>query len=156
MASWQDVSSAAPQLAERVQTRFEMDGHAILATLRHDGSPRLTGIEISFVLDDLWLGMMPDSLKALDLMRDPRCALHSITHGKNVIDGDAKLGAVAVVESDATRVQAFATAAQVPEGLPMTLFRLEVQDLSFLEPAGDHLVISSWRRGEAVREQKRY
>jgi hypothetical protein len=156
MASWHDVHSAAPDLAHRVQTRFELDGHAVLATLRRDGSPRLTGIEMSFVLGELWLGMMPDSLKALDLVRDRRCALHSTTHGKNVIDGDAKLGAQAVLESDPTRIQAYVMAASVPEGLPLTLFRLEVEDLSFLEPAGDHLVITSWRPGEAVREQKRY
>jgi hypothetical protein len=133
-----------------------MDGHAILATLRPDGSPRLTGIEMSFVLGELWLGMMPDSLKSVDLHRDGRCALHCITHGKNVVDGDAKLGAVAVHEADPRRVQMFAEAIKAPEGLPMTLFRLDVRDMSFLQPAGDHLLITSWREGGVVREQKRY
>ena len=156
MSSWHQVRSAAPELAVRVQTRFEMDGHAILGTLRIDGSPRLTGIELSFVLGELWLGMMPDSLKALDLLRDGRCALHCITHGKDVADGDAKLGAVAVHEADPARVEEFAAAIKVPAGLPMTLFRLDVGELSFLAPAGDHLVITSWREGEQVREQKRY
>jgi hypothetical protein len=156
MSSWHATRTAAPELADRVQARFEMDGHAILGTLRLDGSPRLTGIEMSFVLGELWLGMMPDSLKALDLLRDGRCALHCITHGKDVVDGDAKLGATAVHEADPNRVQEFADSIKVPEGLPMTLFRLDVHELSFLAPAGDHLLITSWREGEAVREQKRY
>lgn len=156
MATWKEVRALAPDLAAQVQARFEADGHAILGTLRADGSPRLSGIEMSFVLDELWLGMMPDSLKDLDLRRDGRCALHCVTHGKDVIDGDAKLGAVAVRETDPSRVAAYAAALNAPEGMPMSAFRLDVVDMSFLVPAGDHLLITSWRAGEPVRERKRY
>jgi len=156
MTAWQDLRRLIPELADRVQSRFEMDGHAILATLRPDGSPRLSGIEVSFVLGELWLGMMPNSWKALDLVRDPRCALHCITHGKDVVDGDAKLGANAVLEVDEDRVRAFAETIGALELLPMTLFRLDVQDMSILQPAGDHLLISSWRTGQPIRDQKRY
>jgi hypothetical protein len=159
MASWHMVRTLAPELAPRVQARFEQDGHAILGTLHRDGSPRLTGIELSFLFDELWLGMMPDSLKAYDLLRDPRCALHCITHGKEVRDGDAKLGALARAETNPEQVSAVAAALSIPEEmLPMALFRLDVQDMSFLEAAGsgDHLVITSWRDGEPVRERKRY
>ena len=77
MASWNDVTTEAPELAKRVQSRFAANKEVVLATLRKDGSPRISGIETMFVLDELWLGMMPESLKALDLQRDPRLALHS-------------------------------------------------------------------------------
>jgi hypothetical protein len=40
-----------------------------LATLRRDGSPRISGTEVEFTDGQVWLGMMPGSLKALDLRR---------------------------------------------------------------------------------------
>ena len=63
----------------------------MLATLRRDGSPRISGIEVTFADGQLWLGMMPDSRKALDLQRDPRFALHSAPLDADLKDGDAKI-----------------------------------------------------------------
>ncbi len=91
MASWSDFRAAAPELAQAVQDRFEAHGLALLATLRRDGSPRISGIEPVFAEGELWLGMMPDSRKAQDLERDPRLALHNATVDKEVKEGDAKL-----------------------------------------------------------------
>jgi hypothetical protein len=156
MASWHEVQESAEGLALRVQNRFELDGHAMLATLRRDGSPRLSGIEITFALGELWLGMMPDSLKVFDLLRDPRCSLHTITHGKDVADGDGKLNAVAARETDPVVLDALAVAmGGIPE-TGMVAFRMDVTEMSFLEGAGDHLAISSWRDGGPVADRKRY
>jgi len=58
---------------------FDAHKHKTLATLRKDGSPRISGIEVDFVDGDLWLGAMWQSRRALDLRRDPRFALHSAT-----------------------------------------------------------------------------
>src|ERR671935_3336335 len=103
MAAWRDVASAAPELAALVRARFEATGLGLLATLRRDGSPRISGIEPLFTADDLWLGMMPGSRKAADLLRDPRFALHSATTDKQVTHGDAKInGRAVVVEDEAT------------------------------------------------------
>ena len=77
MASWSEVEAAAPELAARARAALDAHKHKVLATLRRDGSPRLSGIEATIVDGELWLGMMPGSRKAMDLRRDPRLALHS-------------------------------------------------------------------------------
>src|SRR4051795_194302 len=118
MASWAEVEAAAPELAERVKERFQATGLGLLATLRADGSPRISGIEPLFALGELWLGMMPGSRKALDLLNDGRFALHSATTDKQVTDGDAKVSGLAVLvegEADMARFrEAFASSAGAP------------------------------------------
>jgi hypothetical protein len=65
MASWRDFVAAAPELAHRVRQCFAIRKHATLATLRRDGSPRISGNEVDFADDRLYLGMMPGSRKAI-------------------------------------------------------------------------------------------
>src|SRR5919199_5659869 len=110
MTSWSDVVSAAPELAALVRARFEATGLGLLATLRRDGSPRISGIEPLFALGELWLGMMPGSRKATDLLRDPRFALHSATVDKQVSAGDAKLAGWALAVQDQASLERFARA----------------------------------------------
>ena len=159
MASWTEVVEAAPELAERVQERFEAHGLGILATIRADGSPRVSGVEPLFALDELWLGMMHGSKKAADLRRDPRLALHNATEDKQVTNGDAKISGRAVEITDDTTLEAFGRAFQDATGYapppPYHLFRVDVTDLSFLRPAGDHLVIELWREGGPVQRMER-
>jgi hypothetical protein len=161
MASWSEVEAAAPELAATARARFEAHGLGLLATLRRDGSPRISGIEPLFALGDLWLGMMPGSLKAADVERDPRFALHNATIDKNVTDGDAKIsGSVVAVDDDdeLTRfTEAFAAATGYPpppERFP--LFKADVKEVSTVRPAGDHLDIESWREGRGVRKVERF
>ena len=77
MASWAEFASAEPALASRVRQRFDIRKHKTPATLRKDGSPRISGIEVEFADGELFLGMMPGSRKLDDLERDPRLALHT-------------------------------------------------------------------------------
>lgn len=153
MVFWADVELAAPELAATVRGRFDAFGLGLLATLRRDGSPRISGIEPLFALGELWLGMMPDSRKALDLRKDGRFALHSATTDKQVTDGDAQIAGVALeVDDEATFSQfrtAFAEHAGYPppEG-PFQLFRADVQEMSLIKPGGDHLDIDFWRAGQ--------
>ena len=77
MPSWSEVEAAVPELAKAAQEAFDAHKHKVLATLRADGSPRLSGNEAVFRDGEVWLGMMHRSLKALDLKRDPRMELHS-------------------------------------------------------------------------------
>jgi hypothetical protein len=147
MTTWDEISNDAPELAAKVQARFQATGLGFIATLRKDGSPRISGIEPLFADGQLWLGMMDDSLKAHDLLRDPRFALHSASVDKQVTDGDAKLGGRAVaVDPDAIdpfrKVFAAHTGYEPPPG-PFHLFTADVTEMSFLAPAGDHLVIES-------------
>ena len=74
MATWSEFAAAAPALAERVQERFDAHKHKTMATIRKDGSPRISGTESQFQDGELFIGSMWKAVKALDLQRDPRFA----------------------------------------------------------------------------------
>jgi hypothetical protein len=160
VASWNEVTEAAPELAESVRTRFEATGLGLLATLRKDGFPRITGIEPSFALGEVWLGMMDNSLKALDLRRDPRLALHAATVDKDVKEGDARMtGRGVELPAGDERRQAFVDYLQAkgdwaPSG-PFHLFRVDVTELVMLRPGGDVLVIESWSEDKGLHRVER-
>jgi pyridoxamine 5'-phosphate oxidase-like protein len=160
--AWSEVQAAAPELANVVQSRFEATGLGLLGTLRKDGFPRVSGIEPAFALGEVWLGMMPESLKALDLRRDPRLAVHSATADKDVKDGDARITGRAeeVLDGDERRAAYLQhlrdQGGYVPEG-PFHLFRIDVTEVMLLHPeGGDHLLIQTWKEGEEVRRIERY
>lgn len=79
MTRWQDVADAVPGFATAVVASFEAGRHKTLATVRADGSPRISGLECEFVDGDLRFGMMPRSRKGDDLRREPRIAIHAPT-----------------------------------------------------------------------------
>jgi hypothetical protein len=79
VTSWRDVEQAEPEFAQRVRALFDAHRHKTLATLRADGSPRISGIEAVFEDGELVFGSMPNARKGADLRRDPRFALHSAT-----------------------------------------------------------------------------
>jgi len=132
----------------------------LLATIRSNGFPRISGIEPMFA-DDLWLGMMPDSRKAKDLMNNPRLCLHSATEDKNVAKGDAKVAGLGILVEQDEVIESFRRAfaahagAEPPPG-PMHLFRVDVTEMSFVRPNVDHLVIEWWKRGGVAQTVKRY
>jgi Pyridoxamine 5'-phosphate oxidase len=79
MTAWRKVERAEPEFAQRIQTLFDAHRHKTIATLRADGSPRISGIEAMFEGGELVFGSMPKARKGADLRRDPRFALHSAT-----------------------------------------------------------------------------
>lgn len=162
MASWQQVIVEAPALAAAAEERFAAHRHELLATLRRDGSPRLSGIEATFAHGELFLGMMPNSRKGADLRRDPRLALHSGSPDPDDADpaawvGDAKLSGRAIEVTDPETVRIFVgEQEQMPPGT-FDLFRVDVQELTTIrvgDPA-DHLVIETWGEGRGVQRVER-
>jgi general stress protein 26 len=157
MATWKGVTTAAPELAQAARELFEANKHLTIATLRKDGSPRISGIEAQILEGDLWFGSMPDALKARDLQRDPRFALHSGTGDASAWNGDAKVAGRAEEITDPERMKAIFEAMGHPQSGPSHLFRAELSEVSTVrlgEPA-DHLLIDSWREGEEPRRIKR-
>jgi hypothetical protein len=149
MVTWGEVRHDAPELAARVQTAFERNRHMTMATVRRDGSPRISGTEIQFDGAEVRIGSMAGARKALDLLRDPRVAIHGPTadppdEPKEWI-GEAKLAgrAVAVVNDD-------------PDD-DSHGFRIDVDEvvLTHLNDAGDRLVIESWHPGRGVEVVER-
>jgi Pyridoxamine 5'-phosphate oxidase len=79
MTAWRDIEQGAPEFAQRVRALFDAHKHKTVATLRADGSPRISGIETAFEDGELVFGSMANARKGADLRRDPRFALHSAT-----------------------------------------------------------------------------
>src|SRR5438445_8645997 len=107
MTAWQDVEQAAPEVAARVRALFDAHKHKTIATLRADGSPRISGIETAFEGGHLTFGSMPNARKGADLRRDPRFALHSATvdpveGGEAQWPGEAKISGRAVAAGPIT------------------------------------------------------
>jgi len=130
VASWVEFEGQAPDLAAAIRTQFGAHIHAVLATLRRDASPRLSGLETRFSDGELWLAMMPDSRKAADLRRDARFALHSAPETE-LVDGDVKLNGSAFEVTDPGTIVRFTGALpQPPPPSGVGLFRTELTDAS--------------------------
>lgn len=154
MTTWARFAAEAPELAARVRVAFNANTHKVLATLRRDGAPRISGTETIFAGDDLWLGSMWQARKAQDLLRDPRFALHSAPadpgDDPGSWPGEAKLSGDAEAVTDLDRFWAV-----IADGSPdsMHLFRLDVREVVYtgLSRSADKLVIELWRPGVGVR-----
>ncbi|MFF7756369.1 pyridoxamine 5'-phosphate oxidase family protein [Streptomyces griseorubiginosus] len=153
--NWADFSSAEPGLARTVEQRFGAFTHHTLATLRKDGSPRTTGLEVRFLNGELWLGMMPDSLKARDLLRDPRFALQANPgEGQTLGGGDVRISGLAREVADSALKAAYSEEVEPPE--PFHLFRTELTEVVRTYVEDDtYLVVQVWKPGEPVRTLKR-
>jgi hypothetical protein len=155
MPSWSDVETEAPELTALARRFLDAHVHKTLATLRRDGSPRISGTEVVFAEGEMWLGSMWRSLKALDLQRDPRFALHSGSADPQEWTGDAKLAGRAEEITDPERKAAI-IGDDAPPG-SSHLFRADITELVVVrigDPA-DHLVIETWHAGRGIARRER-
>lgn len=150
MSSWDEVVAEVPELAAEVRARFAAGRHATLATLRRDGSPRISGTEVEFSGGQVWLGSMAGARKGEDLRRDGRFALHSPTADPPEDDpsawpGEAKLAGLAVQVPQTER----------DDGSDR--FRLDLTEvvLTRVESGPDVLVVESWHPGRGHRVVRR-
>jgi hypothetical protein len=152
VSRWQEIAAAEPEFAARVQSLFQARKHKTLATLRRDGSPRISGTETRFEDGEIWLGMMPGSLKMLDLRRDPRLALHSPSvdapPGNDAAwPGEAKIAGRGVLEERPGE----------EGGPPAVWARVDVTEavITHLDPTAEQLVIESWHPGRGLEVRTR-
>ncbi len=151
MVSWSEVEQAEPEFAAKVRGLFDAHKHKTIATLRADGSPRISGIEAEFADGELTFGSMPRARKGADLHRDPRFALHSAT--TDPPDDPVGWPGEAKVAGRAYAVKAL-DGADGPEG---ELFRADLDEVVFtgLNASATLLVIESWRPGAGLRRVER-
>src|SRR5690348_11683285 len=151
MAAWKDVEQADAEFAARVRQLFDAGRHKTIATLRADGSPRISGIECEFADGELRFGSMPGARKGAVLRRDPRFALHGPTvhpqEGKEAEwPGEAKVAGRAVPTGPAG------------EGTDGDMFLADISEVAItrLNPQATLLVIESWtpQRGLRVVERE--
>ncbi|GEL24445.1 pyridoxamine 5'-phosphate oxidase [Pseudonocardia sulfidoxydans NBRC 16205] len=150
MTSWSDVEQAEPEFAAKARRILTAYKHLTLATVRADGSPRISGIEIRITDGELTFGSMPDARKGADLLRDPRFALHSATvdppdDAPAQWPGEVKVAGRARCTGDLTGAV---------EGLAFTADLHEVVH-THLNEAGDRLVVEFWHPGKGLRRVER-
>jgi hypothetical protein len=140
--SWQTFEEAEPDFAGRVRRLLDAGRHKTIATIRADGSPRISGIECEIVDGELTFGSMPGSRKGADLQRDPRFALHGPTFHpvegrESEWPGEAKVAGRAAADGETF-------VADIDEVV-----------ITGLDPAATRLVIESWTPGRGLRRVER-
>jgi hypothetical protein len=165
MVTWGEFERAEPELAARVQRLFDAGRHKTIATLRADGSPRISGIECEFVDGQLRFGSMSGARKGADLHRDPRFALHGPTfhpeEGKeSEWPGEAKIagratwaGPIAGGE-DGGGAEDEAGGGEAPAG---ELFVADITEVvvTGLSPEATMLIVESWTPDRGHRRIER-
>ena len=155
MPSWQEFEQAEPQFARRVRQLFDAGRHKTIATLRADGSPRISGIECEFEGGDLRFGSMTGARKGADLRRDPRFALHGPAFHpeegrENEWPGEAKIAGRATAEGPVTADDA----GDEPEG---EMFVADISEvvITGLNAEATKLVVESWTPDRGLRRVER-
>lgn len=152
---WGEFAAFEPDLAAEIRRRLEIGKHRYLATIRDDGSPRISGQELYFTDDgaDAWFGCMPRSRKVRDLERDPRFALHGRSEDPPAWEGDAKIAgrAIRVTAPERERELLASVGHEHEGGGAVYLVDLTEAVLTRLSGAGDRLEITLWKPDRGVR-----
>jgi hypothetical protein len=142
VVAWHELDASEPEFTARVRAVLDAHKHKVLATLRRDGSPRLSGQEVELTGGHLVLGMMEGSIRAADLRRDPRVALHTCSDDPppdpHAWAGDVKLSGTA---SEPTPYRFVVDVTEVV--------------LTKVGDPPDHLLIESWHPGRGVEVLRR-
>ncbi|HEY5360721.1 MAG TPA: pyridoxamine 5'-phosphate oxidase family protein [Streptosporangiaceae bacterium] len=145
---WSDVEHRQPRLAGLAQERLIAPGVVLVATIRQDGTPRLSPVEPCVLDGDLWLSMMWQSTKARDLLRDPRILVHSVITDRDGTEGELKIRGTAQAEHDPAVQRRYADAVAgslgwEPEPGRFHLFAVDIDQVTFMHydpPTGDQHV----------------
>ncbi|MFP5254996.1 MAG: pyridoxamine 5'-phosphate oxidase family protein [Acidimicrobiia bacterium] len=161
MSTYRDLQRDAPVIADRLGAKLASTGLGFLATTRRDGWPRVSPMEVSIIDGRLYVGSMPNAVKARDLQRDPRCCLITPLADKDDLSGEVKAFCRAREITDAEeweRVRAtWKEAMDLDIGDPggSHVFELELVAAAFQRVEGDEWRTTSWRVGDRVRERTR-
>lgn len=150
MAQWADIEKSEPGLTSRIRARFEGHPHHVLGTVRLDGSPRLSGINVFFNDGRLWFGSMASARKVDDIRRDPRVAFYSATLDEHMNGGDASISGIAETLSAET------VSVWRPESpTDGDFFEVDIIRLHLVEVVAEELVVSMWDNARGLRIVKR-
>ena len=148
--TWGEFATAEPELAAAGEAQFARTGLALVGTLRRDGWPRISPVEPFIVDGRLYLGMMWRSVKALDLLRDPRCVVHSTVSDRHGSEGEFKVYGRAVEVADLGERGRFADAVFAaigfrPEEPEFHCFAIEIESVVFSRLAGEEFHRQIWK-----------
>jgi predicted pyridoxine 5'-phosphate oxidase superfamily flavin-nucleotide-binding protein len=152
---WAEFARACPEIADPAIERFQRQELCMLGTLRADGSPRISPCELDLADGHLILGMMWQSRKALDLLRDARCVVHTCTTDRMGTEGDAKIYARAESVDDPVLRQTYRDAVKqridwAPDEPNFHAFSVDVRSAAFITFAEPKTVIA-WDPARGTR-----
>ena len=151
-ATWAEFAEAAPELASLGKAQFARTGLALVGTLRRDGWPRISPVEPFITNGQLYLGMMWRSVKALDLLRDPRCSVHSTVSNRDGTEGEFKVYGRAVEVTDPEELRRFYDAVYAAIGLRIEdmegqghCFAIAIESVVFSRLEGEEFHRQVWK-----------
>ncbi len=154
---WRELEIAAPEIARVGEERLDRARVGLLATLREDGSPRISPVEPYLSQGELLFGSLVWSLKTRDLRRDSRCALHSAITGPDNGEPELKLQGRALEAEGQIRdaCQEGWWQAQSPEAAIVFALRIERASLVKWDIAQGQMVVVRWSPDHGLTESRR-
>ncbi|HEV8648400.1 MAG TPA: pyridoxamine 5'-phosphate oxidase family protein [Actinomycetes bacterium] len=155
---WSAFEQSAPQLATHGRGLIERFGFVLLGTIRGDGTPRISPVEVHLVNGHLMLAMIPHTHKARDVQRDPRIVLQTpVTHAGDPGD-ELKLRGRAV-EVDTEQREATADAIQASSGWrpesSWLFLSVVVEDAAYLGWEKGEMLLLRWDHERGLRRPER-
>jgi hypothetical protein len=149
---WEEFKNSAPEMADIGRERFESTGIVIVGTLRANGYPRISPVEPLFVDGHLYLGMMWNSVKAQDLLRDPRCTIHNSVANRDGSDGEFKIYGRAIPILDLEQRERYRTAVYVktqwrPTEPEFHLFSVDIESVGIVAFSEEDMITRVWTPG---------
>jgi hypothetical protein len=157
MPTWRTLRDAAPDIVDVGEARLRRFRLAMLGTIRADGSPRITTIEPYVDSGELLVGVIRGSAKARDLLRDPRCTLHSIVDDPDGGDPELTLrGRFTEVDLATRQSDPDAWWLSYEESAPLVgTMELEAASLLRFELERGELSIMTWTPQRGVTERRK-
>ena len=142
------------------EAQFARTGLALVGTLRRDGWPRISPVEPYIVDGQLYLGMMWRSVKALDLLRDPRCVVHSTVSDREGTEGEFKVYGRATEVTDLEERRRFGDAVYAaigfrPEEPEFHCFAIAIESVVFSQLQDGEFYRQVWKTSDNAKTQRR-
>lgn len=152
MATWKEIEESEPGFAACAKGIFDKQAHKTIATIRKDGSPRISGTELIFAEGRVFFGAMKGSRRAEDIKRDARIAIHSGSEDPPEWKADAKLSGIAVpIKNEETRKRI------TGKDWDFDLFEIDIREVAIVGLSEDEesLVIDYWSEDRGLQQMNR-
>ena len=135
---WTEFEARNEELGSLVRRKILDRGLMLVATVRHDGTPRVSPVNPHVFDGDLCMSLATMTRKASDVLRDPRVLVHNVVSRVDGADGELKLRGTAVPEKDPDTLDRFAADVKertgwAPPPGTFSLYRLDIEDVTFID-----------------------
>ena len=142
MSTWDEFEQAAPELSEAARERIERHGFMLLGTIRRDGTPRISPVEVRLVRGELAVCFVRGSTKQFDVRRDPRVVLHSPMLHSDDPNEELKLRGRLVEVADPDLREAAALWTPPPE---LDTYVLRLENVAFVAWSKGDMTVRRWQ-----------